>query len=211
MLYLCIAVAVIIPYLICSINPAIMVTKIKSGKDIRELGSGNPGLTNTLRTQGKSAAAIVLLFDVSKGVGSVFAVKLFCTYVCELCSADIFMLVASLMAVIGHCFPLYYKFKGGKAILVTVSSLFVIDPLVALILLGVFIIIVAITRYVSLGSVISAALYPIAAWIRQGSLVWTAFAAITAAILIIKHRENIKRLLKGNEKKLARRHGRGGG
>jgi glycerol-3-phosphate acyltransferase PlsY len=224
MLYICIAFAIIVPYLICSLNPAIVVTKIKSGKDIRELGSGNPGLTNTLRTQGKSAAVIVLLFDVFKGVISVYAVRfLYLTlfpivaglpHATSIAQSSYFgynvpevggfLWLAALFAVLGHCFPIYYKFKGGKAILVTISALFVIDWLVALILLSLFIIIVAITRYVSLGSCISASMCPVLTWFFSGSLIGTAFATVIAAILIVKHRENIKRLVAGNEKKLGK-------
>jgi glycerol-3-phosphate acyltransferase PlsY len=232
MLYLCFAFAVTVPYLICSINPAIIVTKIKSGKDIRDLGSGNAGLTNVLRTQGKGAALAVLLIDVFKGVVSVLAVQVFAEvlyrrplfentmFIDEFGNhlsvtpvaypTVLFMWIAAVTAVLGHCFPIYYKFKGGKAVLVTISALFVIEWRVAIFLLSLFIIITALTRYVSLGSVIGAAAYPFAimfyeGWIGRQIYVGVPFAAIIAAILIFMHRGNIKRLIAGNEKKLGKK------
>jgi len=229
MLYVCIAFAIIVPYLICSINPAIIVAKLKSGKDIRELGSGNPGLTNTLRTMGKSAAATVLLFDVLKGAISIFAIMLFYSFINKniiiiptvgaviggiivtealyLC-----MWIGSLFAVLGHCFPIFYKFKGGKAALVTVASGLVINWLAALIALTLFILIVAITRYVSLGSMISAVLYVVAVgltevflWDNPAWYIGVIFCGSIALIIVLKHSENIKRLLNGTEKKLGKR------
>ncbi|MCL1823768.1 MAG: glycerol-3-phosphate 1-O-acyltransferase PlsY [Oscillospiraceae bacterium] len=227
-LFLCIAFAIIAPYLICSINPAIIITKIKSGEDIRTLGSGGAGLTNTLRTQGKTAAALVLLFDVLKGIISVLAVwglyKLFWVQIAQPFSSffrpalfgifayrhvSFFLWLAALSSVLGHCFPVYYKFKGGKAVLVTVATGLVINWLAALTALLVFIIIVAVTKYVSLGSIIAAAAYPVCVWfteafIWKNSTVFTGvfFSAVIAVILILMHRKNIKRLLNGSENKM---------
>ncbi|MCL1831937.1 MAG: glycerol-3-phosphate 1-O-acyltransferase PlsY [Oscillospiraceae bacterium] len=227
MIYVCIAFAIVVPYLLCSINPAIIVTKIKSGKDIRTLGSGNPGLTNTLRTQGKGAAVAVLLLDVFKGVASILAVTLFhgLLYDWEPMLGDyrahailthgvideffftrhVALWIAALSAVLGHCFPVYYKFRGGKAVLVTISVLFCIEWRVALIALIVFILIVAITRYVSLGSCVGVAICTIYFWLYTTSYIAGSIMTIIAAIMLIKHRGNIKRLIAGNEKKLGRK------
>jgi len=221
MLYICIAFSIIAPYLICSINPAIIITRIKSGEDIRKLGSGGAGLTNTLRTQGKTAAVIVLLGDVLKGVAAVLLVALFCSILfsckelnCVACrhgyyNAELFMWIASLSSVLGHCFPVYYKFKGGKAVLVTVATGLVINWLAALSALIIFIIIVALTRYVSLGSIIAAACYPICValigiFVRSDPnwYIGVIFTSIIAVILIFMHRKNIVRLINKNEKKL---------
>jgi len=214
--------------LICSINPAIVVTKIKSGKDIRSLGSGNPGLTNTLRTQGKGAAIAVLLFDVLKGVISIFFIMLFLwLFMPEIDESntsfplnDMFyyrcMWLGALAAVLGHCYPVFYKFKGGKAVLVTVATGLVINWLAALIALVLFILIVLVTKYVSVGSIISAVAYPIWVLIVEDYVripVWNGrfhglgsigfiFSSIITIILIFKHKENIKRLMNGTEKKL---------
>ena len=217
MIYLCYAIMVLVPYLLCSINSAIIVTKIKSGKDIRTLGSGNPGLTNTLRTQGKIAALFVLVGDVAKGVLSIIAV-----WLCFLYLADIdphakeigyewVLYIAGIFATLGHMFPVYYGFKGGKGVLVTVSVLLAIDWLPAVILLGIFAVVVAITRYVSLGSCIAAFLYPFAVLIfgiieSNPSIVLNViFSAIIGAMIIIMHRENIKRLIHHTEKKLGQK------
>ena len=227
-LFICIAFAVIAPYLICSINPAIIITKIKSGEDIRTLGSGGAGLTNTLRTQGKTAAALVLLFDVLKGVISVLAVRgvyrllwfeinqpfssLFSPALFGIFAyrhISFFLWIAALSSVLGHCFPVYYKFKGGKAILVTVATGLVINWLAALTAFLIFVIIVAITKYVSVGSIIAAAAYPVCVWLTEAyvwknTTVYTGvfFSSVIALILIFMHRKNIKRLINGSENKL---------
>ena len=237
--FLCIAFAIIVPYLICSINPAIIAAKIKHNKDIREMGSGNPGLTNALRTLGKRAAGIVLLLDVLKSVISLLAVwgvwwslyKPLCWegcinaggYICNLIPhipeypKELFLWVAALAAVLGHCYPLYYKFKGGKAVLVSVATLLVIDWVSALILLSLFIIIAAITKYVSLGSIIAALLFPVCvfivgSYVGYGHFVWSVvppyimlFPTAMATLLIFKHRGNIHRLINGTEKKLGKK------
>jgi len=224
--YIILIIAAIVPYLICSINPAIIITRIKSGEDIRKIGSGNAGLTNTLGTQGKAAAAAVLLTDTAKGVISIIIIKFILGRWFGWLSDDIpwinnaVLWLAAAAAVLGHCYPVYYKFRGGKAVLVMVSTLFVIDWKSAAILLSLFAVIVLITRYVSLGSVIAAAAMPFCVYLISeyvnggyingefvshsggGSLYYAIEAALVAALLIIKHRGNIKRLINGTEKKL---------
>lgn len=214
---LCYASAVIIPYLLSGVNTAIIVTKIKSGEDIRKLGSGNAGLTNTLRTQGKLAALFVLLGDILKGVISIIAVSLIFRFVLGIDTyscAEGFTWVnymAGIFAVLGHIFPIYYGFKGGKGILVTFSTMLAINWIPALILLGIFGIIVAITRYVSLGSIIAAACYPVAVYIfsmmnNDGAAILNLLlSAFIGFMLIFMHRANIKRLIAHNEKKLGQK------
>lgn len=218
MLYiLCFALAAIIPYLICSINSAIIVTKIRSGQDIRELGSGNAGLTNTLRTQGKAAAVFVLIGDILKGVLSIIIVhlvfKIFLgidTYSHE--SGWSFVnYIAGNFGMLGHVFPIYYGFKGGKGILVTFAAMLAINWAAGVAPFVLFVIIVAITRYVSLGSICAAAFYPFAvlffSLIQNDSASWINFglAAIIGVMLIYMHRENIKRLKNHTEKKLGQK------
>lgn len=210
---ICYAVMIIVPYLISSVNTAIIVTKIKSGEDIRKIGSGNAGLTNTLRTQGKLAALFVLLGDILKGVVSVLIVH----FVFKgLLGIDTYAndgyawinYLAGVSAVMGHIFPIYYGFKGGKGILVTFSTMLAINWIPALILLGIFGIIVAITRYVSLGSVIAATCYPFAVLIFSfmnndpNSWINFAFAAVIGFMLVFMHRANLSRLKNHTEKKL---------
>ena len=125
MFIVCMIAAILVPYLLCGINTAIIVTKIKSGKDIRDLGSGNAGLTNTLRTQGKAAAVFVLIGDILKGVLSIIIIHLLFRY---LTGIDTYShsdgwtwinYLSGIFAVIGHVFPVYYGFKGGKGIACT--------------------------------------------------------------------------------------------
>lgn len=217
MIYLCYAIMVIVPYLLCGINSAIIVTRIKSHEDIRDLGSGNAGLTNTLRTQGKIAALFVLLGDVLKGVLSVIIVRLSFYF---LAGVDTTVLsnglnyvafVAALAGILGHVFPVYYKFKGGKGILVSVSILMTVEWIPACILLGIFIVIVAITRYVSLGSCAAAVLYGPTVLI-YGLIVGdpsvyinTVIALLIGALIVYMHRGNIVRLKNGTEKKLGQK------
>ena len=214
---LCYASAVIIPYLICGINSAIIVTKIKSGKDIRDLGSGNAGLTNTLRTQGKVAALFVLIGDILKGLLSIVLVHLVFrvftgidTYSPEQGMSWVNYLAGN-FAMLGHVFPIYYGFKGGKGILVTFACMLAINWLGGVAPFIVFIIVVAVTRYVSLGSIIAAACYPFAVLIfslmQSDGASWINFAlaVLIGAMLIWMHRENIGRLLSHTEKKLGQK------
>lgn len=214
MLIICFAAMVLVPYLLCGVNSAIIVTKIKTGKDIRTMGSGNAGLTNTLRTQGKLAALFVLIGDILKGVLSVLAVHFIFKYLAGINTyspAEGYSWVnycAGIFAVLGHVYPVFYGFKGGKGILVTFAVLLAVHPVPALLLLGVFGIVVAVTRYVSLGSVIAAALYPPTVLIFaliDGDVCAVAdliLSALIAALLIFMHRANIKRLKSHTEKKL---------
>ncbi len=217
MIYVCFALAAIIPYLLGGINSAIIVTKIKSGQDIRTLGSGNAGLTNTLRTQGKAAALFVLLGDVLKGVLSVVLVRVAFNL---LAGVDVgnpesgmmwVLFLAGVFAILGHVFPVYYGFKGGKGILVTVSVLLAIDWLPAVLLFGIFAVIVAITRYVSLGSIVAAILYPITilifglVWTNPSVVLNTVFSALIGGLIVFMHRQNIKRLLNHTENKLGQK------
>ena len=217
MFVLCMLLAAVIPYLLSGINSAIIVTKIKSGVDIRTIGSGNAGLTNTLRTQGKLAAVFVLLGDILKGVLSVVFVSLIFKFLLGIDTyshTDGYSWVnyfAGILAVLGHIFPVYYGFKGGKGILVTFAAMLAINWVPALILLGVFAVVVAITRYVSLGSIIAAACYPVAVYIfsvlQEDScgVINLILSGLIGAMLIFMHRSNIKRLLSHSEKKLGQK------
>ncbi len=217
MLILCFIIMIVVPYLICGVNTAIIVTKIKSGQDIRTIGSKSAGLTNTLRTQGKLAAVFVLFGDVLKGVLSVLLVRFAFILLAGIDTADMsnglnfIAYIAGIMGCIGHVFPIYYGFKGGKGVLVTVAALYTIDWLSASILLGIFLVIVAITRYVSLGSVIAASLYPlcvlIISFIHEDPSAWINFICgfFIAGILVFMHRSNIKRLLNKTENKLGQK------
>lgn len=215
MMWLCYIIMLAVPYLLGGVNTSIIVTKLKTGKDIRTMGSGNAGLTNTLRTQGKAVAGIVLLGDVAKSVLAIWAVRLAFLYIG---GVDTHVLangmnwvgyMAGFMAVVGHVFPVYYGFRGGKGVLAAISAIFTLDWRTGCLLLGVFIILVAITRYVSLGSCVASALYGFGTLIfvyfmdgDPAGIVCTFIAFFTAALVIFMHRGNIHRLITHTEKKL---------
>lgn len=215
MKWICTIIMLVVPYLLGGINTSIIVTKLKTGKDIRTMGSGNAGLTNTLRTQGKAAAAFVLLGDVAKGVLSVLIVRLSFWLLAGVDTTDVTSgmswveYIAGFMAVVGHVFPIYYGFKGGKGALAAISAIFVFDWRSACILLAVFIILVAATRYVSLGSCAASAVFCVSTALfgyfidnDPAFLVNAFIGAFMGGLIIFMHRSNIKRLVTHTEKKL---------
>lgn len=215
MIWLCYIIMLVVPYLLAGINTSIIVAKIKTGKDIRTMGSGNAGLTNTLRVLGKGAAGIVLLGDVSKAAIAVLIVRLSFMYIGGVNTMDPASnmtwaeFMAVFMAIVGHCFPLYYGFKGGKGVLAAISAIFVLDWRIACILLGIFIVLVAITRYVSLGSCIASSCFCIAAPLfgyfadhDPAFIVNAVIAAFCGGLIVFRHCANIKRLITHTEKKL---------
>lgn len=215
MVWICYLIMLAVPYLLGGINTSIIVTKIKTGKDIRTMGSGNAGLTNTLRTQGKAIAGIVLLGDVAKSVLAVLIVRFSFLLLAGVSTWDTaggmkwVEYMAAFMAMVGHVFPLYYGFRGGKGVLTAISAIFVLDWRSACILLGIFIVLVAITRYVSLGSCVASSVFCITAGLFGYFLdkdpafaVNALIAAFMGGLIIVKHHDNIHRLITHTEKKL---------
>ncbi len=194
----------IIGYLLGSLNTSIIVGKFY-GIDIRKQGSGNAGMTNTLRILGKSAAVLVIVGDVLKGVLSYLIGDLIVNTVPASISTDFIGvggMVGGIAAIIGHNWPIYFKFKGGKGILTSFSVVLMMDWQLGLMLLVLFVIVVAITRYVSLGSILACVAFPIIAFIKGNGIIFTMFAAILAILAITRHNGNIKRLLSGTESKI---------
>ena len=192
------AVLVVAAYLLGSISFAVLVVRKKTGEDIRAEGSGNAGATNVLRAHGKKLAILVALLDVAKGAAAVLLVRLV--------TADPrWGAAAGFAAILGHVFPVFYSFRGGKGVATAVGAFAVLTPLALLVSLGVFVAIVAATRYVSLGSVVSMALLPAVAGVLFGAprSVVTA-AAATAVLVTARHLPNLKRLAQGTERKLGK-------
>jgi glycerol-3-phosphate acyltransferase PlsY len=199
-------------YLLGSINSAIIVSKSLYKDDIRNHGSGNAGMTNMLRTYGKGAAGLTLLGDVLKtAVAIVFtAFLLGFRYNHGISLNDGYCYMAGLFAVLGHVFPIYYGFRGGKGVLVTAAMALILTPVPFAILITLFIIIVAISKYVSLGSVTVAILYPVIVnfYIRY---VFEAPApgilmlclVILAIFIVWCHRENLVRISNKTERKIS--------
>jgi len=198
-------------YLLGSLNTSIIVGKCY-GIDIRKQGSGNAGMTNTLRTLGKFAAFLVILGDILKGVLSYLIGNMVVNSTIGgllsnplISVAGLGGMVGGIAAIIGHNWPIYFGFKGGKGILTSFSVVMMMDWKLGLMLLGLFIIVVAVTRYVSLGSITACAAFPIAAFIKGNGPVFTMFAAILGILAIARHSANIKRLLNGTESKIGKR------
>ncbi len=206
----CILAVIAVSYLLGSINSAIIISKLMYRDDVRKHGSGNAGLTNMLRTYGKGAAALVLVGDMLKSVFAVlFAALIFgFGYEHAICTSE-FCYVAGLFAVLGHIFPVYYQFKGGKGVLSTATVALVLTPIPFAVLLLVFIGIVAMSKYVSLGSVSVAVLYPVLVngyinFLGAYNPPLVAISTIILAILIVWcHRENLKRIGERTERKLS--------
>lgn len=216
------AIAVIIAaYLLGSVNTAIVVSSTIYHDDIRKHGSGNAGLTNMLRTYGKGAAGLTLLGDLLKTALAVLVAGILWGFGYvggisvgggNLGPEMGFCYIAGLFAVVGHVFPIYYKFKGGKGVLATATMALILSPLPFAVLLLTFIVIVAISKYVSLGSVIGAIFYPVSLFVyfkiffKDGTSMppLMAFASIILAILIVWcHRENLERISNQTERKLS--------
>jgi len=197
-------VAIGLGYLLGSLNTSIIVGKIY-GTDITSLGSKSAGLTNTLRVLGKTAAAFVLVGDVLKGIVACLIGLSLGVYVQSGEARDcISLLAAGAGAVIGHNWPVYFGFKGGKGALTAAAVMFMFNWLMALISLGVFVVVIAATRYVSLGTICASIFFVALSFVPAfgGTFYFQIFACLMAAIIIVKHRENIRRLLSGTENKL---------
>lgn len=217
MLIVAILLTALLSYLLGSCNSAIIVGKLIQKKDIRDYGSHNAGLTNTLRCFGKGCAALTLVGDLGKGIVAVLLSKgLFHLLQVGFTPAMDLQLVgyiAGIFAILGHVFPLYYGFKGGKGVLVGVSVFLVIDWRVFCILIGIFIIVLILTKYVSLGSIIASACCPVVTFLMQHfraeplplwyQLVNTGMAALMAGWVIFMHRSNMERLRSGTENRFS--------
>jgi len=197
--------ALVVGYLLGSLNTAVIVGKLY-GKDISGHGSKSAGLTNTLRVLGKSAAVLVLAGDVLKGLAACLIGLRLGVYVYSGEAKDcVSLLAAGAGAVIGHNWPVYFAFKGGKGALTATAVMFMFDWVAALISLGVFVMIVVLTRYVSLGTLCAVIFFVAISFVPVfgNTLYFQMFACLMALMLVFKHRENIQRLLSGTENKLA--------
>lgn len=192
----------IMAYLIGSINLSIILCKKIKGEDIRNFGSGNAGSTNTLRTLGKLPAAATLLFDILKGVIVVLVAQLI-SKTNWIADPRLFIQLAGIFVILGHDFPIYYGFKGGKGVATSLGVIMAINPKIGAICFVFGILIIIVTRIVSLASVTVASLYAIAVLFLMSD--YFIFSLIIVAILLFKHRGNIQRLIKGTERKIGQK------
>ncbi len=170
-----------------------------SGKDVREVGSGNIGATNVMRAAGKTAGIITLVLDTAKGYVAVLLAEGFSG------PDESLPLICGVAALFGHCFPVFLKFRGGKGVATGLGVFLRLAPFYVIFALGAFLIVLAITRFVSAGSMAAAATMPIALWIGGASSERALLAAAIAALIIVKHHKNIARLVKGEENRLGAR------
>ena len=213
-LLFCVLLAIVIPYLLGSLNFGIIFSKLFYHDDIRNYGSGNAGSTNMLRTYGKGMAALTLAGDMLKGALAVLVGALVLNPMAGTTIDGVYVTntpidgiaIAALFVILGHIFPCFYRFKGGKGVATFGMVMLVTRPLIFAVLLVIFVIIVAGTRFVSLGSIIGALMFPI----LQNRLDvnypmgWFTLSSIIIAFLVVfMHRTNIKRLLAGKESKIS--------
>lgn len=192
----------LVGYLLGSINFAIIICKRMAGFDIREKGSKNAGTTNVLRTVGKQAAAMTLICDILKGVVAVLLAMLAAS-IWDDADPEALKYLAGLMAIIGHTFPIYYGFRGGKGVATSLGVLLIVNPQIGLICLIFALVIIIATRWVSLGSILAATLFPILTIFMTDSFFAKVISIIMALLVIFNHRTNLKRLKEGTESKIS--------
>ncbi len=201
----------VISYLLGSLNSAVLVSRLLHGEDIRRFGSGNAGLTNIMRTYGKKEAGLTLLGDTLKMAISLLITGIFFGFMYARGMSLNFMLYLSGIACMaGHIKPVFYKFKGGKGVLCYATMGLILAPIPFLIVLALFIAIVAMTKYISLGSIVCAGMFPLLLQgymqvILDGKFDGLIFLAtfVSSVILIVCHRSNISRLLNHTENKFS--------
>lgn len=189
-----------IAYGLGGINGAIVASWMTQHKDVRNYGSGNAGLTNYYRNFGKGGAALVIGIDIAKAVVAVLLGGALLGIVGQPTVGKLF---AGFCLVLGHMYPAFHRFKGGKGALCGEVLAFLLDWRVGLILITVFVLVIVLTRYVSLGSILAAALFPAVAGLFGYSALVCLLAMCTGLLIVVKHGENIQRLLRGTESKLS--------
>ena len=196
----------IIAYAIGSINFSVLISKKMAGFDVREKGSGNAGTTNMLRSVGKKAAAITLICDILKGVVAIL-IALFIGKIIDSANASALVQTAGIAVILGHTFPIFFKFKGGKGVATSLGVLIMSNWQIGLICLVFALILIALTQMVSVGSIAAAVLYPVLTlfipqnYITEGN--YLIYSILLAVLIIFNHRENVKRLLNGTENRIS--------
>ena len=202
----------IIAYLLGAIPNSYILVKIKTGKDIRQIGSGECGATNTVRAIGKKWGFVVLFLDMLKGLIPVLALwpiavsinadaQMFSSSIAD--SEELFKTSIGVFAIIGHILPVYLKFKGGKGVATTVGVFLGLVPFTMLIAVIIVIATIVISGYVSLGSIVLGVLLPVILLIQHAHISYVIFSIVIGLIIIVKHKENIKRLLSKSESKFS--------
>ena len=201
-------ITAIIAYLIGSVNFSVILSKKMAGFDVREKGSGNAGTTNMLRSVGKKAAALTLICDVLKGVVAIL-IAMFIGWVFKVENQSLLVQIAGIAVVLGHTFPIFFGFKGGKGVATSLGILVMSNWQIGLICLVFGVLLIALTRMVSLGSCAAAVLFPVLTLfitdnyiVSQGSG-YLIYSIILAVIVLFNHRSNIKRIMNGTENRIS--------
>lgn len=197
-------ILMILAYLIGSIPTAVWVSKYFFNIDIRNFGSGNAGATNTFRVLGAKAGSFVFAVDMLKGYVAVDLAYFISKYQSDNIALTNFQVLLGIAAVVGHIFPIWAEFKGGKGIATLFGMILAIQPLVAACLILVFVLMLFLTRYVSLSSITASIAFPVMIFFvfKEPEVMYRVFALATAIMVVLTHHKNINRLLAGNENKV---------
>ena len=198
----------IIAYAIGSINFSVIFSRKFAGFDVREKGSGNAGTTNMLRSVGKKAAILTLVCDILKGIVAIGIAIIMGNYLKEFNGQSYLVQIAAIGVVLGHTFPIFFEFRGGKGVATSLGVLLMVNWQIGLICLIFALVLMAVTKMVSLGSISAAVLFPIlTVFIHEHFIVagngYFVFSVILAIIVCFNHRANIKRIMNGTENKLS--------
>jgi acyl phosphate:glycerol-3-phosphate acyltransferase len=195
---------IIIAYLIGSIPTALIISKSIFDIDIREYGSGNMGATNTFRVLGPKYGTIVMVGDMLKGIFAVALYRFLPYYFTNELDRTNLMIGLGMAAVAGHIYPIWAQFRGGKGVATLFGMLLAIQPMVAVSCVGVFLLVLFLTRYVSLSSILAGVALPICVlWIyNEKEVFYRVFAVAVSALVVLTHQKNISRLIKGNESRV---------
>ena len=192
-------VVAIVAYIIGSIPTGYLIVKAKTGQDIRTVGSGSTGATNVKRVLGKNYFFLVMLLDALKGALPVVLAKLFATVGVSLGLAPV---IAAIAVIIGHSKSIFLQFKGGKSVASGVGTILALNWVVGIVIALVWGVITYTTKYVSVGSIIALVISPFVMYFLGAPIAYVAYCALGAVYIVYLHRENIKRLINGNENKV---------
>ena len=198
----------VIAYAIGSVNFSVILSKKMAGFDVRERGSGNAGTTNMLRSVGKGAAALTLILDILKGLVAILIAKYIVGNLADAANKAILVQLAGFFVVVGHTFPIFFGFRGGKGVATALGVLLLLNPLIGGICLVFALTVMALTRMVSLGSIMAAVLFPVLTIFIEEKYIadgysYILFGISMAALVIFNHRANLKRIYNGTENRVS--------
>ena len=195
---------IVLAYFIGSIPTALIISKTFFHIDIRDYGSGNMGATNTFRVLGSKYGSIVMIFDILKGMAAVALYSFLPEYLADEWARTNLMVGLGLASVLGHIFPIFAQFRGGKGVATLFGMILTVQPVIALSCVGVFLLVLFLTRYVSLSSILAGIALPICVlWIWNDDVIlYRIFAILVAALIILTHQKNIIKILRGSESRV---------